>query len=178
MKSSHVVFATSADINQQTSSKPTYKTCLPSSKGHFSSLIIELRSQDEKMVRPNQLEIDRDENYYFCFPCQRFFSTFSGAVNHCRHAATHAGEWCERCDWLFVSQDALHKHITNSARHNICHSCKIDYSNFSDLEVHNVNVHHECTECNERFMNDNNLREVPYDPTTLPLGSQYGLTPL
>ncbi len=69
-------------------------------------------------------------------------------------------------------------HVTNSACHNICHSCNIDYSNWSDLNVHNVNVHHECTECNERFVNENNLREVPYDPTTLPFGSNTGLTPL
>ncbi|KAL2432178.1 hypothetical protein ABEF95_003249 [Exophiala dermatitidis] len=111
------------------------------------------------MTRENELYINEAEGVYNCLACDRFFSNANGALSHCRNAAVHSGEWCNRCQWLFVSREACGAHKANSRHHNVCHRCHLDYPTASNLEEHKVEDHHECTVCGEEFINDNNLRQ-------------------
>ncbi|EXJ87114.1 hypothetical protein A1O3_04072 [Capronia epimyces CBS 606.96] len=109
------------------------------------------------MSRSNQVYINQDNGEFVCRPCDRSFSTLNGALNHCQNAAVHSGEWCNRCERLFVSPAACAAHQATSHRHNICQHCDLDFCISDDLEDHEVNVHHRCTDCGLKFINDNNL---------------------
>ncbi|EXJ88322.1 hypothetical protein A1O1_05252 [Capronia coronata CBS 617.96] len=67
------------------------------------------------MTRDNQLSIDHHHGKYLCHSCDRTFSTLIGAINHCQFAAIHTGEWCQRCEWLFISPVARESHEENSS---------------------------------------------------------------
>ena len=136
------------------------------------------------MARDNQLSINNETRTFFCRPCDRYFNTVDGALNHCRNAQTHDGEWCELCEWLFVSEAACQTHFNNSSRHNFCDQCNLDLNTYRELEDHDadnhylcaqcheyfndqeelddhdVDAHGMCRECGEYFSNDNNLKQV------------------
>ncbi|KIX01700.1 uncharacterized protein Z518_09426 [Rhinocladiella mackenziei CBS 650.93] len=111
------------------------------------------------MALPNQLYVDHAYEEYLCRPCDRRFSTLNGALNHCQNAAVHRGEWCTRCERLFVSPAARNAHVANSSRHHICDRCDLDFPTFRQHRGHDISVHHLCTECGQEFSNDNNLQQ-------------------
>ena len=113
------------------------------------------------MPRANLLVINHNNQEYTCNPCNsRGFNSANGALSHARDAGVHQGEWCKRCEWLFVSPAARDAHAANSSKHNICNRCSRDVSSFQRLETHKSDVHHECSDCGREFQNDNNLQQV------------------
>ncbi|KIV84925.1 hypothetical protein PV11_00672 [Exophiala sideris] len=115
--------------------------------------------QDVSKMPSNQLSSSDVFHDYTCSPCDRKFLNLNGALNHCRNASVHRGEWCERCQWLFVSPAARNKHVADSPHHYICKRCKIDYDLTTALNKHLVDVHHQCMDCEEEFNNDNDLQQ-------------------
>ncbi len=110
-----------------------------------------------KMTRNNQLYIDNDDGTGVCLACDRNFNTVNGALNHCRNAQTHEGEWCERCEWLFVSEAAHQTHVNASSRHNACETCDLDFNTHQELVTHDTEIHYYCSPCVKFF---NNHREL------------------
>ncbi|KIW23076.1 uncharacterized protein PV07_11305 [Cladophialophora immunda] len=111
------------------------------------------------MVRENQLQILNEGATCVCIPCDRQFVFINGLLNHCRNAEVHQGEWCERCQWLFVSPAARQAHVDNSPRHNICTPCDLDFSTAALLESHDVDVHNMCMDCGKYFRKVNDLMQ-------------------
>lgn len=103
---------------------------------------------------PNQILIDDDYGDYECKSCNRTFVNEQGLLQHCRFAATHAGEWCERCRRLFISHHALEQHEDASVVHNICTSCALDFTSFDALLEHRNKVHFRCGICNKLNSSD------------------------
>ncbi|OAP63651.1 hypothetical protein AYL99_02878 [Fonsecaea erecta] len=103
------------------------------------------------MVRENQLQVDHDDGTYSCRACDRDFSSSHGALNHSRFAGVHEGEWCERCERLFVSPLARRAHIVDSPRHNICTPCGLDFETSGKLDSHDIDVHNMCLPCKREF---------------------------
>jgi hypothetical protein len=108
----------------------------------------------------NQLYINHGTQTYICRSCDRRFSTENGALNHCQHAQTHQGEWCGRCQRLFVSPAARHSHVSSSSYHHLCDPCDLDYSTAKGLEDHDVDIHNMCRDCGRFFANANQLQQV------------------
>ncbi|KPI37564.1 uncharacterized protein AB675_3980 [Cyphellophora attinorum] len=84
---------------------------------------------------------------YFCIPCDRFFVSQAAAAAHCANAAAHRGEWCQKCEWLFVDDHALTQHQEDSSRHAVCHLCPLDLDSDTDLSAHQTAVHFLCQDC-------------------------------
>ena len=101
------------------------------------------------MVRDNQITIYNGE--YVCEACDREFTTEHGLFQHCRNARVHEGEWCERCEWLFVSPQAKLSHVQASLSHWVCSLCGVDEYEEDDLTTHQVNYHYYCRDCNCNF---------------------------
>lgn len=134
------------------------------------------------MVRLNQITVDYANDCFICVPCNsRHFTSATGLFQHCRTSNLHRGEWCERCQWLFVSEEARTTHIRHSSQHAFCQFCSRDLENQSELALHQIRVHdycsecqllcndydehrveehHRCRECGEEFQNNNNLYMV------------------
>lgn len=134
------------------------------------------------MARLNQVTVDHEGDRFICVSCNnRHFSSATGLFQHCRSSQLHRGEWCERCQWLFVNREARAAHIRHSSQHWSCSFCSRDLENKSELASHLINVHdycsdcqllcddytehrveehHQCPECGEEFQNNNNLRMV------------------
>lgn len=134
------------------------------------------------MTRSNQLYVNPETSSFVCRSCVRGFNTNQGAIQHCRHARTHQGEWCERCEWLFVTNQALSSHLCHSSRHNVCDNCHLDFNAAGDLKDHGVEVHHMCVECGNYFSNRNNLWQVgissnPWSSTRQPRSDRTDLCP-
>lgn len=89
-----------------------------------------------------------DDGDYFCRPCDRWFSSESAVLAHCRSTSAH--EWCERCERVFVTEDAKQKHKKLSGFHSICYFCddRPDFSSKSQLREHHNEVHFPCQKCN------------------------------
>ena len=102
----------------------------------------------------NQIFVDDDYEIYECYSCNREFVNEQALLQHCRFAATHAGEWCERCERLFVSYSALKEHKDTSVAHNICISCTSDFTSFDALLEHQNKVHFRCGFCNKLNSSD------------------------
>ena len=136
------------------------------------------------MPRPNQVVLNDADQYYYCCPCQRQFSSEHSLLQHCRQAGVHAGEWCERCNWLFVSPDARNKHVQDSIHHWACSRCSYDalssdglrehkkiahlicpdYNGiFIDWQVHREETHFQCHQCTSEFANENERLMVSRD---------------
>ena len=63
------------------------------------------------MVRKNLILIDEYNAQFLCITCdEREFSSEESLLQHCRNAAYHKEEWCDRCEWLFVSATARAAH--------------------------------------------------------------------
>lgn len=118
---------------------------------------------------------------FFCTPCGRHFFSATGLFQHCSSSRLHRGEWCGRCQWLFVNEQARTNHVQASDRHGVCSFCSEDLENKSELAGHLINVHgycsdcqlvcedytehrveehHQCRDCGEEFQNRNNLYMV------------------
>ncbi|KAJ9604617.1 hypothetical protein H2200_010731 [Cladophialophora chaetospira] len=115
------------------------------------------------MVRENQVIISEDDGRYECRPCNRTFNSFNGLNNHCQKARVHSygDQWCERCEWLFVSPGARDSHTSNSSRHNLCpaSNCNLDFSEEEGLDEHMAADHHWCIDCKRYFNNENELTQ-------------------
>lgn len=115
------------------------------------------------MTRENQLYIDHSNDDFLCLSCDRRFNTSEGVLSHCRSSRIHRGEWCERCEWLYVSSNSLQAHIQNSARHNLCEDCDLDFTTQEELDCHDVDAHFACIECNEYFKDEEDLERHDVD---------------
>lgn len=134
------------------------------------------------MPRDNQIVTDDVQRNYYCLACNRGFINKGAVLAHCRSASFHTGEWCERCEWLFVSPAARTSHSRESLRHWECHICKRydfpdknllaehlgnEHSVCCDCRIvvqsyleHRYAVHHRCRDCQTEFSNSNDLRMV------------------
>src|SRR5882757_2013038 len=112
------------------------------------------------MTRNNQLYVDEGRRVCYCRSCNRHFNDYLGALTHCRDSQVHRGEWCRRCEWLFVSSTARDSHIKNSSCHNLCHCCNVDFRTSDELEEHNLSTHNRRDRCHQHPLNRNNLPQV------------------
>lgn len=112
----------------------------------------------ETMTRENQLTIDEREGYFFCSPCNRYFRSQHGALQRARTATVHQDEWCDRCEWLFVSPAALDSHLANSRLHLVCEHCDEDVGDADDLD------NHVATEHNEEYSESESNNSTESDP--------------
>lgn len=100
------------------------------------------------MVRGNQIYLDHEDDIFVCIPCNnRRFPSATGLFQHVRSSQLHRDEWCERCQWLFVSHLARAAHVRSSDVHHPCIFCGDDQVNEGELAFHLVNVHEYCTQC-------------------------------
>lgn len=134
------------------------------------------------MTRDNEVTIDRLYGAYECHSCDnRSFSSEMSLLQHCR-SNVHKWEWCERCQWLFVSSDARESHWRASDQHWRCFLCDEDFHTpyemkshaarihgwcvdcrdriFTDYVAHRIKCHHRCEDCAKEFETENNLRMV------------------
>ena len=128
---------------------------------HLQNITASLPSN---MTRDNQVVISAPAGQYKCIPCDREFNSYNGLSNHCEKAAVHSygDQWCNRCDWLFVSETARRAHIESSSHHHLCPvaDCNCDFVEASGLVEHIVAVHYFCIECKTYFADDNSLTQV------------------
>ena len=104
------------------------------------------------MSEINQICISDKDQEYICEACNgRPFVSGPALLQHCRQAAVHKGEWCDRCIWLFKSPLAYDKHLSKSKRHCICWVCGSDKFDQKDLARHMANRHLYCYDCNYCF---------------------------
>ena len=115
------------------------------------------------MTRENQLLLDDARKVYYCHPCQRHFRCRNGATNHASTAHVHRDEWCERCEWLFVREDALESHLNSSRLHQVCEVCSEDVGDYEELQEHIRANHYCCNACDAAFANVYALRSVRVD---------------
>ena len=107
----------------------------------------------------NQAIIDHDDGDYYCIPCQREFISFMSIVEHCRFARIHNGDWCDRCDHLFVSPAAHRHHVQTSMSHWICPLCMQDLSSRAALKEHNEDMHYPCSVCKQVLTTEKSLQK-------------------
>ncbi len=133
------------------------------------------------MARQNQALISAEENEFVCMSCDEREFDSEDLLQHCRNARCHKSEWCERCQWLFISSKAYEQHIRDSHNHWVCSKCSVDepeetdlrthmgtkhsfcydcQSDFANLGKHRVQRHNRCSICNEEFQNENELLMV------------------
>lgn len=67
-------------------------------------------------------------------------------------AKVHLGGWCERCNWLFVTEKACVEHVQRASRHWLCQICNEDKLEEDKLEedyfiAHQAELHHWCYHC-------------------------------
>ena len=104
------------------------------------------------MPRDNQISVDTDRNVFCCIPCgDRHFVSKHSLIQHCRAAEIHEGEWCERCQWLFVSPRARNSHCDRSLRHWECQYCDLDEYDGEALVSHLASQHSHCYDCEVTF---------------------------
>ncbi|KAH8879179.1 hypothetical protein GQ53DRAFT_800349 [Thozetella sp. PMI_491] len=87
-----------------------------------------------------------------CGPCDRSFPSGDALQQHLRTSRHHVYD-CTRCQKHFDSHGARDQHVRDSPRHNICDDCpqKPDFDTESELEEHQEEVHHCCTDCDQEF---------------------------
>ena len=139
------------------------------------------------MARENQITINEGDDKYSCDPCDRYFQSTESLLQHCR--SKHKAEWCERCQWLFVSNEAYRSHAQKSCQHCLCSFCDEDFREneelsahqsdrhmycdecqviFQDYTRHRVEHHWQCVNCSQEFTNSNNLKMVRYRKLSIP----------
>lgn len=100
------------------------------------------------MGRLNQALIRTEEEEFICVSCdEREFGTEEALLQHCRNARRHESEWCERCEWLFVSANARSQHVRDSNVHWLCSRCGFDEEEEGDLMTHLAIQHSFCYDC-------------------------------
>lgn len=136
------------------------------------------------MVKENQASIGVEEAVFVRHACtNRQFDTEAALLQHCRNAYCHNGEWCERCEWLFVSPAAREQHLRDSSNHWICSKCgddELEEANlrshlkskhlfcydceldFLDYEEHRIGRHNRCSICHEEYVNSNEVLMVSH----------------
>jgi hypothetical protein len=142
------------------------------------------------MVAPNRIDFIESEDQWYCYPCKRFFVSEKAIHAHCSNAAVHSREWCDRCEWLFVSQGARMDHHRHSSHHNVCPNCQVDFDSLTHLDdhmekryfyckrcrnyvkdsqgrksqalwhAHQIRTHFMCAKCDTYFENQNNVDQV------------------
>lgn len=104
------------------------------------------------MVRKNMVALNPERAYFACIACgERTFSSQEHLYQHCRNAKIHQGEWCDYCEWLFVSPQALASHLRDSSAHWICSICDFDSNDEDSLAAHMASIHDYCYECSDTF---------------------------
>lgn len=106
-----------------------------------------------EMPRANQIIIRENINEFECIPCNRAFGSRNALLQHCQNSSSHRYEWCNRCDWLFVSNSARQEHFDHSMKHWICQFCEEDETSRSALIDHLEDVHNYCYDCEMHFSN-------------------------
>lgn len=111
------------------------------------------------MVRENQIVVQPDEEQFVCTACDgRTFNAKEYLLQHCRTAKAHRREWCDSCEWLFVSACALDAHRRDSPRHWICPICELDKDDEGELESHMAADHSYCYRCQMKYADRNGHR--------------------
>ncbi len=111
------------------------------------------------MVAPNQIHYNDNDDCWTCRPCSRGFNSELALHQHCRNAAIHTGEWCERCEWLFVNPSAKHSHLQNSNRHHICPNCHVDFTSLSTRDDHMESKYLYCRRCDSYIVDRRGCKE-------------------
>ena len=104
------------------------------------------------MVNANQIRpSDQGQGSWYCVAHSKRFDSDSAIHQHCRDV--HVGEWCERCNWLFISSSALESHIKHSTVHWVCYEegCSNDYRDQLSLDKHQEDDHAVCIPCWTHF---------------------------
>ncbi|KAH0829781.1 hypothetical protein AYO21_06737 [Fonsecaea monophora] len=134
------------------------------------------------MPRENQALIDVEGVEFVCISCdEREFDSEQALLQHCQAARCHQDEWCDRCQWLFISTQAHEQHTRDSQNHWVCSKCGTDepeesslrahmetkhsfcydcQANFAGVSKHRVQFHNRCSICDEEFANENEVRMV------------------
>ena len=120
------------------------------------------------MPTSNQVLIDHNSSQFYCYPCSRYFSTANGALSHCRTAAVHEDEWCERCERLFIDEAALDSHLASSSQHHIRVECVEDFYTVDDLNDHNASYHAPSRTHRRSSRRNNTVQMVQYSPGSHP----------
>ncbi|TBU24249.1 hypothetical protein BD309DRAFT_955097 [Dichomitus squalens] len=129
----------------------------------------------------------------YCERCGRSFVTEHALRQHQRYSSNH--HLCDACDRDFVSEAALKQHHMNSSRHTYCTICEELIDNLGiSLQEHREKTHHACpgcdrvfedrrsmlahceqahadrwcSECEQMFKNENNLRQHLHSSTHRP----------
>ena len=93
---------------------------------------------------------DDDYTNYRCGPCDRDFNSRRALYDHCGNAAVHYGQWCGRCERLFVNQAAREGHVSKSKFHRLCWYCDVDCVDSEERDDHMFDFHFQCLECSVR----------------------------
>lgn len=107
--------------------------------------------------------LDYDGEDYECLLCNRYFASIASLYQHCKDTTYH--EWCDPCRRVFISHDAKRVHLrsgcTSRGRlYTPPPSPPLSASNPGPAHGHQVKAAHGCSDCEEEFTNDNNLRVV------------------
>ncbi|KAF2719023.1 hypothetical protein K431DRAFT_287054 [Polychaeton citri CBS 116435] len=104
------------------------------------------------MTRSNLIYVNRHDGHYICTSCDnRRFSSETALLQHVRTANIHHSQWCERCEWLFVSAAARSAHLANAINHWVCNTCGIDEGDRDSLHDHIEQEHFRCCTCHAQF---------------------------
>ena len=112
------------------------------------------------MSRSNWAGWDSSRDQYMCFVCDAMCCSERCLHGHCRE--DHEYEWCEQCKVLFESPSDLDAHFRNSARHWVCHLCRLDFCCEKLLVDHETKLHFRCGDCKKTFSIQNDLIMVGY----------------
>lgn len=132
----------------------------------FSSWYTPLRITSDKRLTLYNREDDTFHRSVWCDRCERSFGHNKDKLNHLRDSSAH--HICPRCSEDIASAEELKTH--NENRHHYCANCEEFFESAGTLQDHNK-FHHICSECDDYFLNNNNLRMVQYTPLDLTLRS-------
>ncbi|KAJ5719597.1 hypothetical protein N7493_007175 [Penicillium malachiteum] len=103
--------------------------------------------------------IQLHDGRYWCRICGMWLGNYDNARIHC--ATTKAHSWCEPCERVFVSENALENHQLDSDLHNICWICEPekDFDTERDLDHHLDNCHYFCEICEDYYQTEDDLKD-------------------
>lgn len=105
-------------------------------------------------ARRNLIVINGRGRIYDCDSCGTSSNSKKAVLSHAR-SEKQRGEWCERCQWLFIDGGALEQHLHNSGEHIVDHQ-RYDANRLVELSdaVERLNTAHESQGVsNEIFIN-------------------------
>ena len=79
--------------------------------------------------------LNEEDSIFTCTSCDgQAFISVTSLLQHCR-SKRHTDEWCERCQWLFVSSEARTDHVRKSDKHHQCEVCDEEFENQNNLTM-------------------------------------------